>query len=225
MWIVVDEVVFLQVLQFFPFIIVPSGLPILKYHLGDEQQTHWWQQFRNIVLPHRHAWASWQCSFSGLWHHVDWQINTNVSNKHTIPIFMAEVAVLCCEAGRSIGPMRDDPTHSNFPPFLWPYINLKHFLVPPLSPEDGCNMFLLNVDIYLRVSTASHPEVRHHQCHKNLNYRIFSDIYLSADTIIIRRLHHRCGYGWAWTGSEESLVSEEERLAPLWPAYVNWRCR
>jgi hypothetical protein len=27
---------------------------MLKYHLADEQEAHWWPQFRDVVSPHRH---------------------------------------------------------------------------------------------------------------------------------------------------------------------------
>jgi branched-subunit amino acid transport protein len=44
--------VFLQVLQFSPVNIIPLWLSILIYHMGGEQQAHWWLQFRDVVSPH-----------------------------------------------------------------------------------------------------------------------------------------------------------------------------
>jgi hypothetical protein len=37
-----------------PVDIIPSWLSMLIYLLGDEQQTRWWSQFRDLVSPHRH---------------------------------------------------------------------------------------------------------------------------------------------------------------------------
>jgi hypothetical protein len=37
-----------------PVNIILPGLSILIYHLGDEQQTHRWPQFRDIVLPRQY---------------------------------------------------------------------------------------------------------------------------------------------------------------------------
>jgi hypothetical protein len=33
-------------------------------HLGDEQYARWWQQFRDIVLPHRHEQQSFLSTLS-----------------------------------------------------------------------------------------------------------------------------------------------------------------
>jgi hypothetical protein len=55
---VVDKValgqVFLRVLRFSPVNIIPPRLSLLTYHLGDEQQTRWRPQFRDVVWPRRH---------------------------------------------------------------------------------------------------------------------------------------------------------------------------
>jgi hypothetical protein len=34
--------------------IIPPWFPILIYHLGDEQYTHWWPQFRDVSSPSRY---------------------------------------------------------------------------------------------------------------------------------------------------------------------------
>jgi hypothetical protein len=30
------------------------GFCVLIYHVGDEQQAHWWLKFRDVVSPHQH---------------------------------------------------------------------------------------------------------------------------------------------------------------------------
>jgi hypothetical protein len=43
--------VYPRVLQFSPVRTIRSWLFILIYYLGDEQQAHWWPQFRDIGSP------------------------------------------------------------------------------------------------------------------------------------------------------------------------------
>jgi hypothetical protein len=38
----------------FPFDIIPPWFSMLTYHLGYEQYARLWQQFRDLVSPHRH---------------------------------------------------------------------------------------------------------------------------------------------------------------------------
>jgi hypothetical protein len=38
----------------FPVSVIPPWLPILIYHLGDEQQACWCPQFRETASPRRH---------------------------------------------------------------------------------------------------------------------------------------------------------------------------
>jgi hypothetical protein len=35
-------------------IIIPPWFSMFIYHLGNKRWAHWWQQFRDIVSPHRH---------------------------------------------------------------------------------------------------------------------------------------------------------------------------
>jgi hypothetical protein len=44
----------LLVLRFPPVNIIPPWFSLLISHLGDEQQPHWWPQFRDTVSLHRH---------------------------------------------------------------------------------------------------------------------------------------------------------------------------
>jgi hypothetical protein len=57
--------VFLRVLRFSPVNIIPPSLSNSYHHQGDEQYVRYWQQFRDVVLPHQnqsflsllaHAW-------------------------------------------------------------------------------------------------------------------------------------------------------------------------
>jgi hypothetical protein len=45
--------VLLRVVRYFPVNVIPLWHSTLTY-LGDEQQTRWWPQFRDIVSSHRH---------------------------------------------------------------------------------------------------------------------------------------------------------------------------
>jgi hypothetical protein len=49
----------------FPVNIIPSSLSILIYHLGDEQFVRYWQQFRDVVTPHRSLQSTTQCCERG----------------------------------------------------------------------------------------------------------------------------------------------------------------
>jgi hypothetical protein len=48
--------VFLRVLPF-PLSIIRPWLSILIHHLEDEQWTHWWPQFRDVVSLHQHKYV------------------------------------------------------------------------------------------------------------------------------------------------------------------------
>jgi hypothetical protein len=43
--------VFLRVLLFSPVNVITPRLSIVMYHLADEKQARWWEQFRDIVSP------------------------------------------------------------------------------------------------------------------------------------------------------------------------------
>jgi hypothetical protein len=56
--------VFLRVFRFFPVKIIPPSFSILRYHPGDEQYVRQWQQFRDVVSPHRNLQSTEACTAS-----------------------------------------------------------------------------------------------------------------------------------------------------------------
>jgi hypothetical protein len=48
----------------FPVNVIPPFISILTYNLGDEQQAHWWPQFRDVVSPNRHEQEQHALSFT-----------------------------------------------------------------------------------------------------------------------------------------------------------------
>jgi hypothetical protein len=49
----------------FPVNIIPPSFSMLTYHPGDEQCVRYWQQFRNVVSPHRSLQSTTQCCERG----------------------------------------------------------------------------------------------------------------------------------------------------------------
>jgi hypothetical protein len=72
---------------------------------------------------------------------VDWSVDANVSEKHTVSTFRAEVAWRDLYRVRG----REGSTSQH-----------RHF-----SPEDGDSIFLRNVGIYRRIYTTPNPEEHH----------------------------------------------------------------